>query len=65
MDIRSFCLNFEVNAVIYSVETAERLEELFLDDLKYCTRVTPYLYGKRSYLIRIKEQFSRLFSPLL
>ncbi len=65
MDIRSFCLNFEVNAVIYSVETAERLEELFLDDLKHCTRVTQYLYGKRSYLIRIKEQFSRLFSPLL
>ena len=65
MDIRSFCLNFEVNAVIYSVQTAERLEALFLEDLKYCTRVTPYLYGKRSYVVRLKEQFSRLFSPLL
>ena len=65
MDIRSFCLNFEVNAVIYSVRTAERLEALFLEDLKYCTRVTPYLYGRRSYLVRLKEQFSRLFSPLL
>lgn len=65
MDIRSFCLNFEVNAVIYSVQTAEQLERLFLEDLKHCTQVTPYLYGKRSYLIRIKEQFSRLFSPLL
>lgn len=65
MDIRSFCLNFEVNAVIYSVRTAGRLEALFLEDLKYCTRVTPYLYGRRSYLVRLKEQFSRLFSPLL
>lgn len=65
MDIRSFCLNFEVNAVVYSVRTAERLEALFLEDLKACTRVTQELYGKRSYLVRFKEQFSRLFSPLL
>ncbi len=65
MDIRSFKLNFEVNAVIYSVKTAERLEEIFLEDLKKCTRVTQYLYGRRSFVIRVKEQFSRLFSPLL
>jgi len=65
MDIRSFKLNFEVNAVIYSVKTAERLEAIFLEDLKSCTRVTQYLYGRRSYLVRAKEQFSRLFSPLL
>ena len=65
MDIRSFCLNFEVNVVVYSTKTARRLETLFLDDLKACTRVTQYLYGRRSYLVRFKEQFSRLFSPLL
>ena len=65
MDIRSFRLNFEVNAVVYSEKTAERLEALFLEDLKVCTRVTQYLYGRRSYLVRFKEQFSRLLSPLL
>lgn len=65
MDIRSFKLNFEVNAVIYSAKTAERLEEIFMEDLKSCTRVTRYLYGHRSFAVRVKEQFSRLFSPLL
>jgi len=65
MDIRSFKLNFEVNAVIYSVKTAKRLEAIFMEDLKACTRVTRYLYGRRSFTIRAKEQFSRLFSPLL
>lgn len=65
MDIRSFKLNFEVNAVIYSVETAEHLEAIFMEDLKSCTRVTQYMYGRRSFLVRVKEQFSRLLSPLL
>ena len=65
MDIRSFKLNFEVNAVIYSVKTAEKMEAIFLEDLKSCTRVTRCLYGRRSYAVRVKEQFSRLLSPLL
>ena len=65
MDIRSFKLNFEVNAVIYSSRVAKRLESIFEEDLKRCTRVTRYLYGRRSFLVRFKEQFSRLFSPLL
>lgn len=65
MDIRSFRLNFEVNAVIYSVKTAERMEAIFLEDLKSCTRITRYLYGRRPFAVRVKEQFSRLLSPLL
>ena len=54
MDIRSFRLNFEVNAVVYSEKTAERLEALFLEDLKVCTRVTQKLYGRPSYMVRFK-----------
>ena len=65
MDIRSFKLNFEVNAVVYSVERTAQLEHIFEEDLKYCTQITPYLYARRSFVIRFKEQFSRLFSPLL
>lgn len=65
MDIRSFKLNFEVSAVIYSSRVARRLERVFLEDLEHCTRITPYLYGRRTYLVRFKEQFSRLLSPLL
>ncbi len=65
MDIRSFKLNFEVNATIYDSATTEKLEQIFEDDLKYCTRITAYKYSRRSLLIRIKEQFSRMFSLIL
>ncbi len=65
MDIRSFELNFEVNAVIYDEETTKHLEELFVEDLKLCKEITREVYEKRELVIRIKEQCSRLLSPLL
>lgn len=65
MDIRSFELNFEVNAVIYDEETTERLEEIFLDDLTRCREVTKEAYEARDLWVRIREQGSRLLSPLL
>lgn len=65
MDIRSFELNFEVNAVIFDEDTTERLEEAFLEDMTRCREVTKEGYAKRSLWIRIKEQGSRLLSPLL
>lgn len=65
MDIRSFKLNFEVNAIIYNENTARKMEERIKKDLEDCTLITKYIYANRSILIRIKEQFSRLLSPLL
>ena len=58
MDIRSFELNFEVNATIYDEETTERLEQFFIDDLMHCNEVTKELYAQRSLWIRMKEQCS-------
>lgn len=65
MDIRSFELNFEVNAVIYDRETTERLEAAFLNDLTHCREITEEIYQDRGLWIRFKEQCSRLLSPLL
>ncbi len=65
MDIRSFELNFEVNAVIYSAETVGRLEKAFERDLANCAELTEEKYNSRGYGIRVKEQVSRLLSPLL
>lgn len=66
MDIRSFELNFEVNATIFDQETTRRMEEAFLDDLEHhCQEVTKERYEKRNMWIRVKEQCSRLLSPLL
>lgn len=65
MDIRSFELNFEVNATIYDEETTEHLEAIFLDDLVNCREVTREIYRARGLGVRIREQGSRLLSPLL
>ena len=65
MDIRSFSLNFEVNAVIYSARTTGRLMEAFENDIAKSTLITRKKYEQRDFIIRIKEQFCRLLSPVL
>lgn len=65
MDIRSFELNFEVNAVIYNQKITEQMEEIFLNDLESCREITRELYEARGLVTRFKEQCSRLLSPLL
>ena len=65
MDMRSFYLNFEVNAVIYSSEVTKKLEDIFLKDLGKSTEITLYDYSQRNLIIRLKEQVSRLLSPIL
>lgn len=65
IDMRSFRLNFEVNAFIYSEEVAQQLSNAFLEDMDLSTNLTLDMYSKRSLWIKIKESFSRLLSPLL
>jgi len=65
MDIRSFALNFEVNAVVYDEKKAKEMTDIFKADLKHCTRITRELYARRKLIVRIKEQICRLLSPLL
>lgn len=65
MDIRSFALNFEVNAVVYNEELALAMRRIFDKDLEQSSQITKNLYVGRSLLIRLREQVSRLLSPLL
>ncbi|SCG81627.1 cardiolipin synthase [Proteiniborus sp. DW1] len=65
IDVRSFRLNFEVNAFIYDTKTSTRLKEIFENDLKDCNEITIEKYKKRSIIIIIKESISRLLSPVL
>ena len=65
MDVRSFKLNFEVNAFIYDEKIAESLTEIFRKDLAVSKELTLADYQKRSIYIRIKESISRLLSPIL
>lgn len=65
LDMRSFNLNFEVNAIIYDENTTKIIDSSFVDDLKNSTLLTKELYDNRSVLIKIKEAVSRLLSPIL
>lgn len=65
IDMRSFRLNFEINAFIYDIEFAQKLVKIFEEDIKLSTQMTKSLYEKRSLVIKFKESISRLLSPIL
>lgn len=65
MDIRSFELNFEVNAFIYSQEKSTELREIFERDMQNSKEITQEIYDARSTYIRFKESISRLLSAVL
>lgn len=65
IDVRSFRLNFEVNAFLYDTEVAQKLVDAFQHDISLSTQMTEKLYEKRSLIIKFKESISRLLSPIL
>lgn len=65
MDLRSFRLNFEVHAVIRDELTAERLEQVFLDDLALSKRIEREAFHGRPARQRLAEGVARLLSPLM
>jgi len=65
MDIRSFALNFEVNAIVYDEEKAVEMRQYFEKDVENSTLITSEHYAARSLPFRMREQICRLFSPLL
>lgn len=64
-DIRSFKLNFEVNAFIYDRYLAKKQVELFKKDLHDSYSLTKEMIADYSKWEIFKQQFSRLFSPIL
>ncbi|WP_079523309.1 cardiolipin synthase [Solibacillus isronensis] len=65
IDVRSFSLNFEVNALLYDRLLAHHLAEIFESDILDCSELTYELYKNRSSFIKFKESISRLLSPIL
>ena len=65
MDVRSFKLNFEVNAFIYDRKTTRAFEEEFRRDLEDCFEMTREWYASLGIWTRVRESISRLLSPLL
>lgn len=65
MDFRSFDLNFEVNAMVYSKETADELRRAFYEDIKDAEKIDPLAWQNRSKYRQLLEKIARLLSPLL
>lgn len=65
LDYRSFNINFEINALIYNSKTSLELKSHFLDDLKDSEELVLPDWQNRSAMNKIKEAYSRLWSPLL
>src|SRR3954469_25502716 len=65
VDIRSFSINYEINAVLYSQQLARELEEAFERDLADCTKFDPVEYSRKNPAARFRDSVARLFSPLL
>ncbi|AEH48920.1 cardiolipin synthase [Parageobacillus thermoglucosidasius] len=65
MDMRSFHLNFEVNAFLYHTDSTKKLVADFLEDLKYSSQINNEIFRRRPLSIRVMESVSRLLSPLL
>ena len=65
IDIRSFGINYELNAVFYSRRIATEFESDFERDLDYCSEFVPEVYRNRGTAIRFRDSVARLLSPLL
>lgn len=65
IDVRSFQLDFEVNAIIYNERMAKKVREAFYADSEKSECLTVEKYEQRGVIIKLKEGFARLISPLL
>ena len=65
MDIRSFELNFEINAFMYDERITKKLKDAFFEDLKVSQELTEERYNQRSNWIKFKQAIAKLASPIL
>ncbi|OCS84709.1 hypothetical protein [Caryophanon tenue] len=65
IDVRSFSLNFEINAILFDENFAIQCRQLFEHNISLSREITHDIYANRPLWTKIREAFSRLLSPLL
>lgn len=65
MDLRSFMLNFEINAFIYDKEIIKIMTKDFFTDIEDSEPLDRERFEKRSIIMKTKQSIARLFSPIL
>ena len=64
-DYRRYRLNFEANAFTYNEALTAQLKQIFENDIKDSTLLTPEYFDQQSNWRKFKQYFSRLLSPVL
>lgn len=65
VDIRSFDLNYEINALIHNTAISQRLFDQFMRDLEDSREYTIHDYEAIPRIKKLRNSLFRLFSPLL
>ncbi|MEG0470984.1 MAG: cardiolipin synthase [Solibacillus sp.] len=65
IDVRSFSLNFEINAILFDEEFAKKCRILFEKDQQNSFEMTSDRYENRDNWTKVREAVSRLISPIL
>ena len=65
VDMRSFYLNFEIGAFLYSQESIARVADTIFDIQNESELVKLHEFSRRGRTVRFAEDLCRLFSPLL
>lgn len=65
IDVRSFSLNFEINAIVFDADFATACRKLFEEDERNSFEMTKERYTNRTTWTKAREAISRLLSPIL
>lgn len=65
MDIRSFSLNFELNAIVYDGPSAKEMADLFFQDKKLSVELTEKTFKDQSWKEKVEQAIAKLVSPIL
>ncbi|WP_394120959.1 cardiolipin synthase [Planococcus donghaensis] len=65
MDIRSFALNFELNAFVYDSQSASEMAALFVQDKKLSVPLKEETFENQSWKEKAKQAIAKLVSPVL
>jgi len=63
--MRSFQLNFEINAMLYDNELTAKIDSDFEKDLTQCMEVDKREFEQRPLSAKIQQSAARLLSPIL